>query len=251
MKVKSIENPSQEDLLNILSEGLSSEAIITIFAHCRVHYDGRAKSELGNGDRVIIIKPDGSFLIHQREKREPVNWQPPGSRVSFQVEEDRVRIISVRRKPRETLEVELLKVYLASYLQAEDSEELTLMGSEAEMRDYIFENPEVIEEGFKVLFKEKPIKHGIVDLLGRDKDGNLVVLELKRRRADLHAVSQLKRYVEDLKEEHGNVRGILVAPSLTSGAKKLLEKEGLEFRRVKPPKREKAQRGKQKTLDSF
>lgn len=251
MKVKSLENPDQKELLNILSEGLSNEAIITIFARCRVHYDGRAKSELGTGDRVIIIKPDGSFLIHQREKREPVNWQPPGSRVSFHVEDDKVRLISLRRKPKETLEVELLRVYLASYLQAEDKEELTLMGSEAEMRDYIFENPEVIEEGFKAISKEKPIKHGIVDLLGRDRDGNLVVLELKRRRADLHAVSQLKRYVEDLREEHGNVRGILVAPSLTSGARNLLEKEGLEFRKIKPPKKERTQRGKQKTLDSF
>jgi len=79
-------------------------------------------------------------------------------------------------------------------------------------------------------------------------DGNLVVLELKRRKADLHAVSQLKRYVEALSKEHGNVRGILVAPSLTSGAKKLLEKEGLEFRKVQPPKREKLGKGRQKTL---
>ncbi|WP_048150411.1 endonuclease NucS [Palaeococcus ferrophilus] len=248
MKLRALENPSAEELESIISEGLSSEAIITIFARCRVYYDGRAKSELGEGDRVILIKPDGSFLIHQRNKREPVNWQPPGSSVFF--EREKLRLVSVRRKPRETLEVELLKVYLATYFQAEDSEELTLIGSEAEMRDYIFDHPEVIEEGFKPLFREKPIKHGIVDIFGRDRDGNIVILELKRRRADLHAVSQLKRYVEDMREEYENVRGILVAPSLTSGAKKLLEKEGLEFRKVKPPKGER-KKGKQKTLDSF
>lgn len=247
-KVEAKTNPSPEELVDILSRALAAEAILTLFARCRVHYDGRAKSELGPGDRIIIIKPDGSFLIHQKNKREPVNWQPPGSMVSFFIEDGAVRLRSVRRKPREVLEVELIETYLISYFQAEDYEELALTGSEAEMADLIFENPWLIEEGFRPLFKEKPIKHGIVDILGRDRDGNLVVLELKRRRADLHAVSQLKRYVDTLSEEHGSVRGILVAPSLTSGARKLLQAEGLEFRKVEPPKREKKKTGRQKTL---
>ncbi|ASJ03681.1 hypothetical protein A3L09_00765 [Thermococcus profundus] len=222
--------------------------MITVFARCRVHYDGRAKSELGPGDRVIVIKPDGSFLIHQSKKREPVNWQPPGSRVRLELRENPV-LVSIRRKPRETLEVELEEVYMVSLFRAEDYEELALTGSEAEMAELIFERPELIEPGFKPLFREKQIKHGIVDILGRDSSGNLVVLELKRRRAELHAVSQLKRYVEALREEHGNgVRGILVAPSLTSGAKRLLEEEGLEFRKLEPPKRDRKSRGRQTTL---
>ncbi|AFL95254.1 hypothetical protein CL1_1051 [Thermococcus cleftensis] len=222
--------------------------MLTIFARCRVHYDGRAKSELGSGDRVILVKPDGAFLVHQSKKREPVNWQPPGSFVTVEVREGLVVLRSVRRKPKEILEVELEEVYLASLFNAEDYEELALTGSEAEMAEMIFRNPELIEPGFKPLFREKQIGHGIVDILGKDGRGNLVVLELKRRKADLHAVSQLKRYVEALEREHGKVRGILVAPSLTSGAKKLLEKEGLEFRKVEPPKKEKLGRGRQKTL---
>ncbi|AIU69275.1 hypothetical protein TEU_02360 [Thermococcus eurythermalis] len=246
-KVELRENPSPEEIKLLVDSAVSSEGVLTIFARCRVHYDGRAKSELGPGDRVIIVKPDGSFLIHQKEKREPVNWQPPGSVVRLELREKPV-LVSVRRKPRETLEVELEEVYLITVFHAEDYEELALTGSEAEMAELIFENPEVIEPGFKPLYREKPIKHGIVDVLGVDRDGNLVVLELKRRRADLHAVSQLKRYVETLREEHENVRGILVAPSLTSGAKKLLEKEGLEFRKLEPPKRDRKSRGKQLKL---
>lgn len=251
MKVKSKVNPTKDELIELVSEGLRNEAILTIFALCKVSYDGRAKSELGPGDRVIMIKPDGSFLIHQKNKREPVNWQPPGSIASLEVKDESIILKSVRKKPREILEVELINVYLASYFSAEDYEELALTGSEKEMADLIFENPELIEEGFKPLSKEKSIKHGIVDVLGKDKEGNIVVLELKRRRADLHAVSQLKRYVDALKEEYGKVRGILVAPSLTEGARKLLEKEGLEFRKLKPPKRGKTGRKKQKTLDLF
>ncbi|EEB73593.1 endonuclease NucS [Thermococcus sp. AM4] len=246
-KVELRENPSPEEIKLLVDSAVSSEGVLTIFARCRVHYDGRAKSELGPGDRVIIVKPDGSFLIHQKEKREPVNWQPPGSVVRLELREKPV-LVSVRRKPRETLEVELEEVYLITVFHAEDYEELALTGSEAEMAELIFENPEVIEPGFKPLYREKPIKHGIVDVLGVDKDGNLVVLELKRRRADLHAVSQLKRYVETLREKHENVRGILVAPSLTSGARKLLEKEGLEFRKLEPPKRGRKSKGRQLKL---
>lgn len=247
-KVEAVQNPSRDELMRIVDSALSSEAMLTIFARCRVHYDGRAKSELGSGDRVIIIKPDGAFLIHQSKKREPVNWQPPGSFVTVGERDGVIILRSVRRKPKEILEVELEEVYLVSLFKAEDYEELALTGSEAEMAELIFENPEVIEPGFKPLYREKPIKHGIVDVLGVDKDGSLVVLELKRRKADLHAVSQLKRYVEALSKEHGNVRGILVAPSLTSGAKKLLEKESLEFRKLEPPKRDRKSKGKQLRL---
>ena len=246
-KVELKVNPSPEETKLLVDSAVSSEAILTIFARCRVHYDGRAKSELGPGDRIIIVKPDGSFLIHQREKREPVNWQPPGSVVRLELRNKPV-LVSVRRKPRETLEVELDEIYLITVFHAEDYEELALTGSEAEMAELIFENPGVIEPGFKPLHREKPIRHGIVDVLGVDKDGNIVVLELKRRRADLHAVSQLKRYVETLREEHESVRGILVAPSLTSGARRLLEKENLEFRKLEPPKRKGKSRGKQLRL---
>ncbi|ASJ11322.1 hypothetical protein A3L12_04765 [Thermococcus sp. P6] len=231
-----------------MDSALSSEALLTVFARCRVYYDGRAKSELGSGDRIILVKPDGSFLVHQNRKREPVNWQPPGSVVTVLERDGRVILRSVRRKPRETLDVELERVYLVALFRAEDYEELNLTGSEAEMAGMIFENPGVIEPGFKPLFREKPVGHGIVDILGKDRHGNLVVLELKRRKADLHAVSQLKRYVEALKKEDENVRGILVAPSLTSGARRLLEKEGLEFRKVLPPKRGGSLKGRQRTL---
>ncbi|NJF25056.1 endonuclease NucS [Thermococcus sp. Bubb.Bath] len=247
-KVKVAVSPSLDELIKLVDSALLEGSMLTIFARCKVHYDGRAKSELGSGDRVIIVKSDGAFLIHQNKKREPVNWQPPGSRARLELR-DKPVLVSVRRKPRETLEVELEEVYMVSTFRAEDYEELALTGSEAEMAEMIFQNPEIIESGFKPLFREKPIKHGIVDILGQDRKGNIVVLELKRRKAELHAVSQLKRYVEALREEYGEgVRGILVAPSLTSGAERLLRDEGLEFKKVEPPKRRGGKKGRQATL---
>jgi len=127
---------------------------------------------------------------------------------------------------------------MAMYFVAQDYEELDLIGSEEDMANLIFyENPEVIEEGFKPIAKEKSISNGVIDILGRDKDGNMVVLELKRVRGSLGAVSQLKRYVDNLKEENEGLRGMLVAPSITDSAMKLLKEYGLEFREVHPPKK--------------
>ena len=249
-KVKYLVNPSIEELIQLLTNNLNN-SIITLFTHCKVYYDGRAKSELKNGDRVILIKPDGSFLIHKNEKREPVNWQPPGSVISWEVREDKLVLKSVRRKPREVLEVELLKVYHACAFYCEDYEELNLTGSEAEMAELIFKNPSLIEEGFMPLYREYQTSFGFIDVLGKDKNNKWVVIELKRRRAGLQAVSQLKRYVECLRGEYGrkNVRGVLVAPSVTSGAERLLKEEGLEFISLKPPKKEKSkEKRKQTTL---
>ncbi len=235
-KVK--ENPDIKETNEILKNGLKNKAILIITACCRVFYEGRAKSNLELGDRVIIIKPDGSFLIHKSEKRNPVNWQPPGCTVKFKVKDDALFIRSIRKNPKEILDVEISKTYMAMYFVAQDYEELDLIGSEEDMANLIFyENPEIIEEGFKPIAKEKSISNGVIDILGKDKDGNMVVLELKRVRGSLGAVSQLKRYVDNLKEENKGLRGMLVAPSITDSAMNLLKEYGLEFREVHPPRK--------------
>jgi RecB family endonuclease NucS len=239
-KFKLKENPDIEETKEILKYGLKKSAILIIAACCRVFYEGRAKSNLEYGDRVIIIKPDGSFLIHKGEKRNPVNWQPPGCAVKFKVKDDVLFIRSIRKNPKEILEVEISKTYMAMYFVAKDYEELDLIGSEDDMANLIFyENPEVIEEGFKPIAKEKSISNGVIDILGEDKNGNMVVLELKRVKGSLGAVSQLKRYVDNLKEENKGLRGILVAPSITDSAMKLLKDYDLEFRELHPPKKSK------------
>ncbi|HML06398.1 MAG TPA: endonuclease NucS [Methanobacterium sp.] len=234
-KFKVIETPDINETTEILRNGLKNKAVLIITACCRVIYEGRAKSTLEYGDRVIIIKPDGSFLVHKGEKRNPVNWQPPGCKVKFYTENELLVIKSLRSNPKEILEVEISNTHVIMYFILEDDNELNLTGSEEEMSNYIFhENPEVIEEGFQPIAQEKPISNGIIDIMGKDKEGNIVVLELKRGRATLDAVSQLKRYFDNLSKENDDLRGILVAPSITKSAFKLLENYGLEFREVHP-----------------
>ena len=250
VKFKVKEDPSIEEASEILKNGLKKGAILIITACCRVFYEGRAKSNLELGDRVIIIKPDGSFLIHKSEKRNPVNWQPPGCTVKYKIKDEALLIRSIRKIPKEILDVEISKTYMIMYFIAQDYAELDLIGSEEDMANLIFyENPEVIEEGFKPIAKEKSISNGVIDIYGKDKDGNIVILELKRVKGSLGAVSQLKRYVDALSEENKNLRGILVAPSITDSAMKLLKQYGLEFREVHPPR--KTKRENTSKLDFF
>lgn len=111
-KFKVIEDPSIKETEEILNKGFKSKAVLIITACCKVYYDGRAKSTLEARDRVIIIKPDRSFLVHKSEKRKPVNWQPPGCKVRFHTENGQLVITSLRNRPEEVLEVEISKTHV-------------------------------------------------------------------------------------------------------------------------------------------
>lgn len=249
MKLVEEKNPDTQRVLAIINEGLSKRAVITIMASCRVYYDGRAVSRLELGDRIIMIKSDGSFIIHQDRNLEPVNWQPPKTKVAAYIHQGMVKIKGVRRNPHETLEVEILNTHLASYFIGEDSESLELAGYEADMGDLIFKDPEVIEKGFRPTSREYHTPQGFIDILGKDQQGNITILELKSRKAGTNAVKQLRRYVDCFSDHKEKVRGVLVAPSVTDDARELLEEQNMEFKALEPPR----ELGKDKvvTLESF
>lgn len=249
MKLVEEKNPGTQRVLAIINEGLSKRAVITIMASCRVYYNGRAVSRLELGDRIIMIKSDGSFIIHQDRNLEPVNWQPPKTKVAADIHQGMVKIKGVRRNPHETLEVEILNTHLASYFIGEDLESLELAGYEADMGDLIFKDPEVIEKGFRPTSREYHTPQGFIDILGKDKQGNITILELKSRKAGINAVKQLRRYVDCFTDHKEEVRGVLVAPSITDDARELLEEQNMEFKALEPPR----ELGKDKvvTLESF
>lgn len=236
MKIKVKENPEPIELLDFINEALSKRAFIVIIACCKIRYRGRATSRLGSGDRTIIIKADGSFLIHQDHNLEPVNWQPPNCKFKARIEKNKVYICGIRRNPPESLEVEISKAHLASYHIGKDTKTLELAGYEEDMGDLIFKNPALIEEGFRPTSREYPTSNGFIDIFGKDKNGNLMILELKSRRAGINAVKQLKKYIDDFLDHKEFVRGILVAPSITDDAQLLLEEFHMEFKALDPPK---------------
>ena len=93
-------------------------------------------------------------------------------------------------------------------------------------------DPSVIEDGLRIIGKERRTNSGAIDLYGMDKNNIPVIIELKRGAAGIPAVYQLESYVKDLKKKNQNVkvRGILCAPRASSMVQNLLVERGLEYK---------------------
>ena len=128
------------------------------------------------------------------------------------------------------MEVEIRKVHYANYNLIEDYEELERAGYEKDMGDMIWEKPHIIEEGFRPNVREYATEHGFIDILGKDSEGNLMILELKARKAGIAAVKQIRRYLTDFENKEN-------------------KEEGIEFVAVEPPRELK--KDKKVTLDAF
>ena len=135
----------------------------------------------------------------------------------------------------------------------DDAETIRIAGTEEDMSDMLYDNPEMIEPGFRPASREEQTAYGFIDVFGTDKDGTLTVVECKRYCADLSAVTQLRRYVEKVMVSKGitKVRGIIAAPKITDNARKMLEDWGFSFIAVKPPNYLEEHTKKQATLEGF
>ncbi|HDJ21712.1 MAG TPA: DUF91 domain-containing protein [Candidatus Bathyarchaeota archaeon] len=232
-----LENPSLGEAAQLIKKGIAQKKTVIIACHCTVDYEGRANSTLGPGDRVVLIKPDGSALVHRPKDYAPVNWQPPGSLFKTTLKEGEVELRAYRRKEKERMVVHIKKVTLAAALELRDSGEFTLYASERDMQEAILLEPSLLEEGFRPVTKERPVDPGFIDVMGYDSDGNLVLVEIKRGRADKNSVEQLKKYMDVVdRDDSRRVRGLLVAPEATRGALKLLAQLGYEFKPLTPQK---------------
>jgi len=213
---------------------LRTAYILVLFAYARVFYEGRAESKLTWADHLIITKPDGTLLIHGKTKREPINWQPPGCILTAFIENGNLIIKSKRFQPREVIRIEVSELYILLAVKPGKGQ-FDKFFTEADMVDYVMKHPEFIEPGFTPIQKEAPTRYGFIDLLGKDSEGNLVVLEFKRRKAEVQHVAQLATYVEALlKDGNSKVRGILIAPDISATALTLLKDKGLEFKKMAP-----------------
>ncbi|MCS7124434.1 MAG: endonuclease NucS [Candidatus Bathyarchaeota archaeon] len=246
-------NPTINEAEKIVREALSQRKTLLIVGNCWVHYKGRASSKLEPGERILIIKKDGSLLVHRSVGYEPVNWQPPGCIFHAQTRNNLLEIHAVRQRPPETVQVFFDKVQMASALSLRDSGEFALYASEEDMQKAILAEPSLLEEDFKPISFEKKVEPGFVDVYGIDRKGRLVVVEIKRKTAGKEAVLQLAKYVEAVKTRtNREVRGILVAPDIAKDAQRLLETLKLEFKALNPKKcTEILKRAKTRRLEAY
>jgi len=229
------ENPSLEEAYKIIKTGIARHKTVIIAGKCIVDYDGRAASKLDPGERLVIFKSDGSALIHRPRDYSPVNWQPAGSLFRTQLQGDSLNIRVYRPKEKETLIVNFGNVKMVAALDLKDNGEFYLYASERDMQEAILYDPNLLEEGFQPLEAERTVEPGFIDIIGRDKNNTLTIVEIKRNPASKEAVTQLKKYMDIYSTDNGrSVRGILVAPELKKGAQQLLTSLGFEFKALSP-----------------
>lgn len=232
-----VENPTVEEAAEFVRKALSKRKALVIVGNCWVEYRGRASSKLKPGERIVLIKEDGSVLVHRPTGYEPVNWQPPGCLFQTSTSDGVLEIRAVRRKPSESVRVFFDRVYLLSAFSLVDDGEFSLYASEEDMQRAILVEPEIVESGFKPITYEKRVEPGFVDVYGIDKDGKLVVVEIKRKTAGRDAALQLARYVDSVRSTVSReVRGLLVAPRLAKGVQRVLVTLGLDFKALDPRK---------------
>jgi RecB family endonuclease NucS len=230
-------NPTLTEAETFIKKAFAQRSTLIVVGNCRVSYVGRASSTLEPGERMLVVKADGALLVHRPAGYEPVNWQSAGSIFHVQIKGELLEIRGVRQKPRESVTLTFDSVFLVSSLNLVDSGEFILNASEFDMHKAVLLKPSLLEEGFKPISYEKHIEPGFVDIYGEDKNGKLVVVEVKRKTAGKEAAFQLSRYIDSIKTMvNREVRGVLAAPSLGKDVQRLLTTLGLEFKPLDPKK---------------
>lgn len=234
-----LRDPTPETALEFLRnelQGLAQQKgrLIQIVAECTISYQGRARSMLNRGERLLLLKPDGTFLVHTATKAKPVNWQPPGATFHAGIEDDALLLTAYRPKPEEIVKVTFHEVKLLLAVPIRDNEDLALVGSEADLQELLFARPELVEAGFVPRRRERDSARGFYDLDGDDAAGHRLLIEVKRGTAGVKEAQQLWRYVEDLRKQNpeGGMRGMLIAPRVADKARALLRDHDLEWKEL-------------------
>lgn len=210
--------------------------MLLLAGSCIIDYSGRALSHLPCGERLVIVKQDGCVLVHRGRGREPVNWMPPRSRVSYLCEDDTLHLHCAQRSTGERMDIIFECINLVSCISTQDSCQQRLTGLESDMVDQLEKQPQVLEEGLRILRREKQTRSGAIDLFAIDRMGTPVLIEVKRNPPGPQVVSQLEAYVLDFKNKNprAKVRGILCATKIPAMIRTLLSERGLEWREFTP-----------------
>jgi endonuclease len=199
-----------------------------IVARCEVRYTGRLNAVLPEAVRLIIVKTDGSVLVHSDAGGyKPLNWMTPPT----VIEESPGRMV-VRKRAGATedrLEMEIAEVLSDVSHEMGEGPALAKDGVEAHLQELLAERPDQCGEGFRLVRREWPTDIGPVDLMCRDAAEEWVAVEIKRV-AGIEAVEQLTRYLERIRLDpaFASCRGVLAAQVVKRQARVLAESRGID-----------------------
>ncbi|MFL6060753.1 MAG: endonuclease NucS [Marmoricola sp.] len=208
-----------------------------VVARCQVDYAGRLTAHLPMATRVLMLKSDGSVLVHSDGgSYKPLNWMsPPCTVIEGSAEDGRLEWV-VTAKAAKGAAPDTLRILIEEVLH-DTSHELGIDpglqkdGVEKHLQELLADHPATLAEGLTLVRREFPTAIGPVDLMCRDGAGLSVAVEIKRR-GDIDGVLQLERYLELLNRDplltvKGPVRGIFAAQEIKPQARVLAEDKGM------------------------
>jgi endonuclease len=199
-----------------------------IVARCSVEYSGRLSARLPEALRLVMLKADGSVLVHaDAGGYKPLNWMTPPT----VVEEEDGRIVVRKLKGDDRLDIELAEVLSdVTHAMDFDAAQLEKDGVEADLQVLLADAPGWCGEGFRLVRREWPTDIGPVDLMCRDVEDGWIAVEIKRV-GTIDAVEQLSRYLERIRLDPAlaDCRGVLAAQVVKPQARVLAEARGLAW----------------------
>jgi endonuclease len=196
-----------------------------VIARCSVDYAGRLTAHLPLAKRLLVVKADGSVLVHSDAGGyKPLMWMTP----PCVLREEPARW-TVTNKAGETLAITVEEILSDSAHELGVDPGLVKDGVEAHLQQLLADRCEVLGEGWSLVRREYPTDIGPVDLLCRDADGRHVAVEIKRR-GEIDGVEQLARYLERLERDPllRPVRGIFAAQEIKPQARVLAAERGID-----------------------
>jgi len=195
-----------------------------VIARCSVDYAGRLTAHLPLATRLIVVKADGSVLVHSDGgSYKPLNWMSPPCRLT----ESADRWV-VTAKSGETLTIELDEIISDSSFDLGEDPGLVKDGVESHLQELLAAQLDVLGPGWRLIRREYPTAIGPVDLMCRDSSGLSVAIEVKRR-GEIDGVEQLTRYLDLLNRDPllAPVHGIFAAQEIKPQARVLAEDRGI------------------------
>ena len=207
-----------------------------VVARCSVDYAGRLSAHLPLATRLLVVKADGSVLVHSDSlSYKPLNWMSPPA--TFSVEEvDQERADAgvtqlwrvTNAKTADLLVISIHEVLHDSSHELGVDPGLQKDGVEADLQRLLAEQIELLGDGYTLVRREYMTAIGPVDILARDAAGASVAVEIKRR-GDIDGVEQLTRYLELMNRDPllAPVTGVFAAQEIKPQARTLAADRGI------------------------
>lgn len=200
-----------------------------LVATCTVDYVGRLTAHLPSAQRLIMVKADGSVLVHaDGGSYKPLNWMSPPCSLRESSSDAGELLWLVENKAGEQLRITLHEVDHDSSHEFGLDPGLQKDGVEAHLQVLLATHVGILGDGWSLVRREFPTAIGPVDLMCRDAAGASVAVEIKRR-GEIDGVEQLTRYLELLNRDPllAPVSGVFAAQEIKLQARTLAEDRGI------------------------